>query len=109
MQQIQPRKWLILLIIALSCSQVSFAQVTFTEGFENAAFPPAGWTLSTTGGAPLWSRRPTGTFPTCTPHTGSDMARFNSHTASAGREQALITPVIDYSSLGGNTATFSLW
>ena len=102
-------KLMSLSLLAVLSSNMLSAQVTNTQGFELNTFVPAGWTLSTTNGNNLWSRRTTGTFPTCTPHSGTAMARFNSHTAAAGRTQAIITPAIDYSALGNNIATFSLW
>ena len=102
-------KLLCLTFLAGFVANTVSAQITNTQGFELNTFVPAGWTLSATNGNNLWSRRTTGTFPTCTPHSGAAMARFNSHTAVAGRTQAIITPAIDYSALGNNIATFSLW
>ncbi len=83
------------------------AQVTNTQSFDGLTFLPTGWTgIGTTN---YWSRRTTGTTPTVTPHSGAGMVRYDSHVAVAGTAQTIVTPVIDYSNIGGNTATFSLW
>ena len=103
------RKALIVLLLALPFANTLFAQIAYTQGFESNTFPTGGWSLGYTNGNNLWSHRTTGTNPTCTPHSGTGMARFNSHTALAGRTQALISPLVDYSYLNGSTATFSLW
>ena len=56
-----------------------------TEGFENAGFPPAGW--SAVGGANLWSRVTAGTNPTVTPHGGTAMCQFAARRAFAAGQQ----------------------
>jgi hypothetical protein len=97
----------LLAVIALVGFTSLSAQVTNTQSFDAVTFLPTGWTgIGTTN---YWSRKTTGTFPTITPHSGAGMARFDSHAAAAGTAQTIVTPVIDYSNIGGNTATFSLW
>jgi len=95
------------LVFALMCGTQLSAQVTNTESFDGTTFLPAGW--SGIGTTNYWSRRTTGTNPTVTPHSGAGLARYDSHVAVAGTAQTIVTPVIDYSNIGGNTATFSLW
>ena len=95
-------------IIFLSFATMVNAQVTHVESFTAIGFPPAGWT-TVDGPAPLWARRTVGGTPTCTPLTAPAMARFASRTATAGARQTISTPVIDYSSRGSATPTFSLW
>jgi hypothetical protein len=49
------------------------AQTITGQGFEGAAFPPAGWQTVGFGGGPTWSRRTVanaGTTPACTPFGG---------------------------------------
>jgi len=51
----------------------------YTEGFESVTFPPQCWTSKLiSGSGTIWSRVTTGTDPTCSPHTGVGMAKFNS-------------------------------
>jgi len=95
------------LFLILGLSNNVSAQVLHTESFDATTFLPAGW--SSTGLTNYWSRRTNGTFPTVTPHSGAGLARYDSHVAAAGTAQTIITPVIDYSNLGNNVATFSLW
>jgi hypothetical protein len=53
----------------------------FSNGFESST----GWAqVNTSGTAGSWSRVTSGTYPTCSPHGGSYMAKFNSYSASSG-------------------------
>jgi len=106
-KNLQPVIALSMLIVAMTLTQFAAAQVTFNESFDNVAFLPSGW--SAVGPITYWSQRATGFFPTCTPHTGAGMARFRSNTAPPTTSQTIATPVIDYSGVGTNTPTFSLW
>jgi len=84
------------------------AQVTNKESFDNVTFLPTGWTA--VGATTLiWSRRTTGTFPTCNPVSGPGMARFGSRGLVANVTQTLSTPVIDYSIRDTSQAYISLW
>ncbi|MCX6291932.1 MAG: T9SS type A sorting domain-containing protein [Bacteroidetes bacterium] len=99
-----------LLICLLSVASVTnfvSAQITYTEGFESTTFLPTGWTA--VGTTNLWSRRLTGTFPTCLPHTDTAMARFASRNAQPSTIQTISTPVIDYSARGVSTPAVSFW
>ena len=97
----------LLVLIILSYTVITQAQVTHTESFDNTTFLPTGWTGVTA--INYWTRRTTGTFPTATPHSGAGLARFASRTAVAGTAQTIATPPIDLSNRGSNTPTFSLW
>ncbi|HNX50200.1 MAG TPA: hypothetical protein PKL08_08555 [Thermoanaerobaculaceae bacterium] len=57
-------------------------QVTlFTNGFEGTT----GWAqVDTSGTAGTWSQVTSGTYPTCSKHGGTYMAKFNSYNASSG-------------------------
>jgi fibronectin type 3 domain-containing protein len=53
----------------------------FTNGFEAST----GWAQADTSGtAGTWSLVTSGTYPTCSVHGGSYMAKFNSYTAASG-------------------------
>jgi subtilisin-like proprotein convertase family protein len=63
----------------------------FSESFDGATFPPAGWTetdVSATAGD--WTRMTTSVHPTgVSPRSGAAMAGFNSYTASSGNSTRL--------------------
>lgn len=102
--------YLKLTLITLSCLFINSAlqsQATNTEGFESTTFLPSGW--SAVGTSNLWSRRTTGTFPTCNPFGGVSMVRFSSRAQTAGTNQTISTPVIDYSSRGNSNAYISFY
>ena len=79
----------------------SFVISTFpySESFDEATFAPAGWTnvhTAGTGSPGIWDRQTTGTNPTCTPHSGAAMARYNCYSLSAGNKAELVTPSITF-------------
>jgi hypothetical protein len=77
------------------------------EGFEGS-FLPAGWDTVRLGGtsASFISQVTTGTYPTCTPHGGGYMVKYNSYSASAGNRERLITTPVIINSL---TDSLSFW
>jgi PKD repeat protein len=99
----------IALLFLLVLSGSVYAQVNFSQSFDVNPFPPAGWSLAPAGPPNIWSRQMNGNNPACTPHSGAGMARFFSDMAAAGNTQSLVTPAIDYSGLGTDTARISLW
>ena len=68
----------------------------YTQSFDAVTFPPICWTNQKTAGAGtgLWDRQTTGSNPTCTPHSGAGMARFNCYSYSSGTAGILVTPLI---------------
>lgn len=93
-------------------SNDSNAQVIKTESFDGLTFQPVGWSLNPIIGNPIWVRRtngPSGNSTLIMPHTGAAMARFSITLTQTGTQQALITPVIDYSQTNGATPTFSMY
>jgi trimeric autotransporter adhesin len=56
-------------------------QTLFTNGFESST----GWaSAQVSGTAGAWTLVTSGTYPTCTPHGPSYMAKFNSYTSASG-------------------------
>lgn len=100
---------IIIFIFLSALSSNVTAQVSNSESFDVLPFPPTGWALTTPAGPNIWSRQMNGNNPMCTPHSGAGMARFFSDQTPAGNTQSLITPVVDYSVLGTDTARISLW
>src|SRR5690349_21073203 len=96
---------LLCFLIAFGCPLM--AQVINTESFDGTTFPPTGWTLG--GANPTYLFRVTaGTQPTQSPHSGAGELEFNSFNLNGGNA-ALISPIVDLSNVGSNTATVSLW
>ncbi len=54
----------------------------WSESFDGT-FPPTGWLNVQESGTGLWSGLTTGTYPTCTPHSGTAMASFQSWSYSS--------------------------
>ncbi|MFM2156463.1 MAG: hypothetical protein RL516_1212 [Bacteroidota bacterium] len=90
-------------------SNESNAQVIKTESFDGNTFQPTGWSLDPIIGNPVWVRRTAGPNNLFFPHSGAAMARFSISLTQTGTQQALITPVIDYSQTNGATPTFSMY
>jgi len=94
-------------------TQTTNAQITYTESFDATQFPPTGWTRIYNGGgfAQPWGRQTNGTNPTTLPHSGAGMARFNSNSLNFpdGTTADLVTPAINWSQVGSDTATVSFW
>jgi hypothetical protein len=72
----------------------SDATIPFSESFDGATFTPDCWMTQKTAGTSLgvWDRQTTGTYPTCAPHSGAGMTRFNSYNYSSGTAGTLVTP-----------------
>jgi len=68
----------------------------YTESFDGTTFAPTCWTNQKTAGTGtgLWDRQTNGSEPTCTPHSGAGMARFNCFSYSSGTAGILVTPEI---------------
>lgn len=83
----------------------------FCESFEGSTFPPNDWQNIKVAGTDtrLWDRVTSGTSPTCSPHSGSYMIRYNSFSIPSGNSAALITPIIDWSQRGSYTPKVRFW
>lgn len=87
------------------------AQV-LTQSFDDTTFPPTGWTnvqVAGTGTTSTWNQTATGTYPTCTPHTGAGMARYNSFSFSSGKMADLSTSILDLTTGGPHRITFWMY
>jgi hypothetical protein len=75
----------------------TITSLPYSESFDNAIFAPLGWTNLKTGGAGigLWDRQTAGSSPSCLPHSGAGMARFNCFNYSLGTTGILVTPPIN--------------
>ena len=70
-----------------------FNAFPLTEGFEEAAFPPAGWQNIATQGTRVFERKESNDWPACTPHEGSDaMAYYYCFTNAEGNKCSLVSP-----------------
>lgn len=108
------RKSLLLFFTLLTGFITANAQLT--ESFDDATFPPAGWTSTviatgTTNGqsalpGSTWVRATTTTNPAAAPHSGAGMALYNSYDFHPGSKADLITPAIDFT---GGEKRVSFW
>lgn len=73
----------------LLLSTLSEAQIVASQNFDTTL----GWTATSTT---AWSRRTTGTAPSCLPYAGAGMARFYSYNLSAGITARLTSPAITF-------------
>lgn len=82
--------------------------VILAESFDGTTFPPTGWTAVAGSGTYNWERVTSGTYPTCTPHSGAAMIKYNCWSAGSGQWAVLTSPVVN---LTGNAGayTVALW
>ena len=90
-------KKITLLITFLLFSILSEGQIVASQNFDTALV----WTSTTTtsdAGTSIsaWSRRTTGTTPTCAPFAGAGMARFISYNIPSGGTGRLTSPAITF-------------
>jgi len=77
----------------------SATTLPLAESFDGTTFAPDCWSNVKTAGTStpgLWDRVTTGTYPTCTNHSGAGMARFNSFSISTGGKAELSTPALTF-------------
>ncbi len=98
-------EWSSLASFATACELYA---VPFAESFDGEQFAPVCWTNEKTAGtaAGLWNRDTAGTSPTCVPHSGAAMARFNCYSYSTGTAGILVTPAFD---VEVNTVGVNFW
>lgn len=88
--------------------------VALHEGFDGAAFPPAGWSTAVvtdtgTQATPIWSRITSGSNPSASPHSGAAMAKFNSYDADSGDAVRLSAPALDFSTVAHPIVQFWMY
>lgn len=89
-------------IVAFEVLIPSGMALPFSEGFENATFPPANWTLENPAGQ-AWVRT------TAAASQGSASARKNNmDDSNVGSLDNLITPYLDFSGAASATLTFKV-
>lgn len=73
----------------------------YTESFDGTFYPPLCWDTSLTvigtgsGTYGNWNRVTVGTGPTCNPHSGAGMARFESFNFKSGTKAILVSPSLN--------------
>jgi hypothetical protein len=108
-------KLLLIFMVLLTLLNIapSYSQVINTESFDATTFPPSNWRIAPpfagTAVNQGWRRQANGTNPTQTPNSGTGQLRFASRNFAANTIQYFVTPVIDYSNLGTNTATVDFY
>ena len=87
------KKLLLLSVTLFFLSLTVFAQTTLlTEDWETAAVgqtPPTGWGIDLVSGTNYLYFQSAGTFPTCTPFSGSRFVEFDSFDATSGTSNRL--------------------
>ncbi len=96
---------LILLFSSMSWGQVYLAN----QSFDETTFVPSSWTNLLTSGSNTWTRATSGTYPTCSPRSGTGMAMFNSFSSPGTGVRSLITPVLNFSTAGTKRITFWMY
>ncbi len=84
---------------------VRITMLFFTEGFNDASFPPAGWQNVIVQGTLNWQRVTSGANPYCTPYEGNAMITYPNWSSTTGNCARLISPPII---LGSNPIPCSL-
>jgi len=108
------RKTLLLFFTLLMGFVTVNAQLT--ESFDNATFPPPGWTSNvistgTSNGQSVvpggnWLGATTSLNPVASPHSGTGLALYNSYDFPPGSKADLVTPAMDFT---GGPKRVSFW
>lgn len=86
----------------------AFTYNLLSEGFEQAGFPPPGWTAQSIGGGGAWNRATDTVAPSgFGVHNGLYLAYFNSFITPIGAAARLYTPQLDFTA--PRTYTLSFW
>lgn len=81
-----------------------YSEAPWIQGFEGSTSLPACWT--TTATSTNYNVVTSGSSPTCTPHGGSNMLRYNSYSISSGNNAVLYTPLLN---VNGAAIGISYW
>ncbi|MBF0450290.1 MAG: carboxypeptidase regulatory-like domain-containing protein [Candidatus Magnetomorum sp.] len=99
------------IIAGIQPNNIYETQTLLAENFENT-FLPNGWSLTivnNTSPSPQWSQVNSGTNPTCSPYSGTNMIAFNSNACPSGAEARLILPDIDLTTKDYAKLTFYMF
>lgn len=110
LQKRQPLWRLIPTLLAFMLFAVSGRGQTYLqESFDDATFPPTGWTQAQLNLTGLWARVTSGTSPTCANHSGAGMLKYNCYSYSNGTSAAIISPNIDLSAASNVSVEFWMY
>ncbi|MCI7571885.1 MAG: choice-of-anchor J domain-containing protein, partial [Bacteroidales bacterium] len=79
------------------CFDEAISEFPYTEGFESGLDCWDVTYTSTNTNTYQWTAVTTGTSPTCTPHGGANMAKYQSYNALTGSTSTMISPAMDFS------------
>jgi len=83
------------------------------DGIPASGFPPANWTMEVVNQpgytAPEWSAVSSGTYPSCSPHSGSYMTKFNSFSCTHDSSARLYTYKVDFTNYMNCKLTFWMY
>src|SRR6185312_2392034 len=77
--------------------------------FDAATFPPAGWNSTIGSGTYNWAQTTSGSNPSCSPHSGSGMAEYQSFNASVGSNAQMTVSPLDFSIYSTGINVVSFW
>jgi hypothetical protein len=81
-----------------------YSDAPWIQGFESSTSIPTCWTTTST--STNYSVATSGLYPSCTPHSGTNMLYFNSFNISANNYAVLYTPLLF---LNGSAVGVSYW
>ena len=79
------------------CFDETISEFPYSEGFENGLDCWDVSYTSTNTNTYQWNVVTTGTIPNCTPHGGSNMAKYQSYNAGTGSTSTIISPAFSFS------------
>ena len=79
------------------CFDETISEFPYSEGFENGLDCWDVSYTSTNTNTYQWNVVTTGTIPNCTPHGGSNMAKYQSYNAGTGSTSTMISPAFSFS------------
>lgn len=80
-----------------------------SESFDGTTYPPTGWSQVQVAGTGLTARVTAGTLPTCAPHSGVGMVKFDTYNYAAGTAARLVAPSLNLSTYGSATGSFWMY
>ncbi|MPL66685.1 hypothetical protein SDC9_12372 [bioreactor metagenome] len=86
----------VIIAFTTPCFDGPISTYPWTEGFENGL---SCWSLASSGTAAnyYWRIMTSGSYPTCSPHGGTNMVQYNSYSVSSGGWTTMASPSLDFS------------